>query len=268
MKSVLIGMLVVLASGSVFAEQKFDFTKRPKDEAERQARKEYLAKRNEVRFGGKIMRPDTQKGEIVYVNCQKKAPRALIDDSVAYFTEVTKFSIRVADGEFDLQNPKIQGSATLFVVDDAKLPSLLAAPEDRWAVVNVSKLDEGGKQAFFDARVKKELTRGFSLLCGAMNSGYDAAVVGPVTATTDLDQFMDAQLPADVIGRFERYMGPFGVTPAIYTTYRTACKEGWAPSPTNDVQKQVAELVRKEKEETLTAPSKPRKIVFDPAKGE
>jgi len=41
---------------------------------------------------------------------------------------------------------------------------------------------------------------------------------------------------------------------------REACQEGWAPAPTNDIQKAIWNEVRQ-------LPAKPIKIEFDPAKG-
>jgi hypothetical protein len=75
-------------------------------------------------------------------------------------------------------------------------------------------------------------------------------------------------LPVDIEKRMVGYMEAFGVTPAVESTYRQACKEGWAPPPANDYQRNVAEVVAKEKAETLKGPKAPRKILFDPKKGE
>lgn len=248
----------------------FDLKKKPQTEEEREARKAYIQQRMLEHTGGKIVRPGTKTGEIVYVNCQKRADRTLIDESVAYFAEQAKFNISVKEGSFDLKNPQIQGNASLFIVDDETLPPILVAPENRWTMVNVAPLAQGAgeKPAFFQARVKKELTRGFAALCGAMNSGYPDALTGGIVKTEDLDKHADARLPVDVIARFAPYMQPFGVTPAVITTYRKACQEGWAPAPENDYQKAIAEKVREEKAETLKGPTQPRKINFDPKKGE
>lgn len=207
--------------------------------------------------GGMVKRPGEQKGRVVYVNAQKKAPAKWLEVSAKFFADNVKISVDVEDGSFSLAKPEIRGELTLFVVDDPALPVLLAAPENRWALVNVATL--GGpevKEAFFRARVEKELTRGFSLLCGAMNSSYPMAVVGPVVKASDLDKFLDAGLPMDVVGRFSPYLAPFGVVPYRMATYRKACQEGWAASPTNDVQKAIFEQVKADKEKGPTNPLK------------
>ena len=216
----------------------------------------------EARTGGRILVPGSMKGRIVYVDAQARAPRKWLEQNAATFGAATKLTIEVSEGKFDFPSPKVQGEASLFVVDDPALPPLLSAPESRWAMVNVAPLAEGAgeKPQFFAARVQKELTRGFCLLAGAQNSGYPDALVGCMTKPEDLDRFMDCRLPIDVMNRFAPYLKGYGITPKVYSTYRKACQEGWAPAPTNDVQKAIWEETRK-------LPEKPLQIKFDPKKG-
>ena len=213
----------------------------------------------EERTGGKVLVPGSMKGKIVYVNAQTRAPRSMLEQNAATFGEATKFSIEVADGSFDFPSPAIQGQASLFVVDDENLPPLLAAPESRWVMVNVAPLAKGAgaKPQFFAARVQKELTRGFSLLAGAQNSGYPDALVGCVTKPEDLDRFADCRLPIDVMNRFAPYLKGYGITPKVYSTYKKACEEGWAPQPANDAQRKIWEQVHQ-------IPDKPITIEYDP----
>ena len=215
----------------------------------------------EARTGGKIAVPGSMKGKIVYVNAQKRAPRKWLEQNADTFGKATRLTIVVSDGKFEFPSPAIQGEASLFVVDDPKLPPLLSAPESRWAMVNVAPLAKGAgeKAQFFAARVQKELTRGFCLLAGAQNSGYPDALVGCITKSDELDKFADCRLPIDVMNRFAPYLKGYGITPKIYSTYIKACQEGWAPPPTNDVQRAVWQKVH-------AIPDKPIKIEFDPKK--
>jgi hypothetical protein len=48
-----------------------------------------------------------------------------------------------------------------------------------------------------------------------------------------------------------------GVTPTLVAHYRQACKQGWAPAPTNDVQRAIWNKVHE-------LPSDPIKIKYDP----
>ena len=65
----------------------------------------------------------------------------------------------------------------------------------------------------------------------------------------ELDSLQDA-LPADVIQRCTKHLANIGVTRRETSSYFRAAKEGWAPSPTNDVQRKIWAQVH-------SVPSKP-----------
>ena len=199
------------------------------------------------------MVPRSQKGEVACVNCQKNAKRQWIEESTGYLGRASRFNVTLKEGTFTFPGPKSYGDVTLFVIEDDKFPILLCAPEERWVAVNVTRL-ACDKEAFFEARVKKELSRGFAILCGAMNSQYPGSLMGGVGGVDDLDKHVDSQLPIDVLSRLPSYMKSLGVTPARYSTYRGACKQGWAPPPTNEYQKAIWEQVKADKERGPTNP--------------
>ena len=209
------------------------------------------------KVGGFVDRPGSGRGEIVYVNCQQAAQKAWIEESIAYFTEVTKFRISYADGAFDMKNPKVEGNATIFIVNDEVLPTILVAPENRWAMVNVAEIAKDQRPKFVEQRTKKELSRAFAFLCGAAGSRYERSLTRGITRLSELDKNPDYELPMDVVQRFWDYMKPMGVQPVQRATYMKACQEGWAPQPTNDVQKAIWEKVHQ-------IPDKPITIEFDP----
>lgn len=228
-------------------------------------RAERARKFKEMRYkktGGPLQRPGSQQGRIVFVNAQKDAPSAWLDEIAQDFAKETKFIVEVEDGEFQFPSPTIVGNASVFVINDPNMPPILNAPESRWSMVNVAQLrtDAGQKPAFFRARCMKELVRGFCLVAGTQDSNYPMALVGPILKPADLDQYADWRLPVDVYARIKKYSSAMGVTPLEEVSYRKACEEGWAPTPTNDVQKAIWDEIR-------SLPTKPIKIEFDPAKG-
>lgn len=206
--------------------------------------------------GGKLKEPNTQKGRFVYVNCQKDVAPEFLSEHAQKISTALKVAIDVEEGSFALPNPILKGEACLFIVSDPALPMSLVAPEARWAMINLAPL-KTQKKPFFDARVKKELSRGFSFLAGGSNSQFEMALTGCVVKPEGLDEFANEDLPFDVLRRIESYMRGYGIAPYKLTTYRKACQEGWAPAPTNDVQKAIWDEVH-------SLPSKPIKIEFDP----
>ena len=225
-------------------------------------RKAWVAERRYKHFGGDLLVKGTLAGEIAVVNCQKSADSTILNESIAYLKKETKFNITLKDGTFQFPKPEIIGNASLFVVDDPSLPSMLLAPENRWAVINIAplKAGRGEKPAFFKARILKEMSRTFAGLCGGISSNYPGSLTTGIYSVERLDQEEDQRLSVDVISRFAPSLEPIGIKPAVYASYRQACKEGWAPSPTNDVQKAIWDEIR-------SVPDKPLKIEFDPKQG-
>ena len=211
------------------------------------------------RVGGFLEKPGTARGSIVYVNCQQKAPKSWIDESIAYFSEVTKFKVNYAEGTFDIKAPKFDGEVVIFIIEDETLPPILVAPENKWALVNITPIAKEQRPIFFEQRTKKELSRAFAYLCGATGSKYERSLTRGITSQSELDKNYDYELPMDIVQRFWDYMKPLGVLPARRATYLKACEEGWAPAPTNDVQKAIWNQVH-------AIPDKPITIEFDPKK--
>ena len=228
-----------IALGAVIAATAADATARLST-IERKAKLEAVVNQ---RVGGFIEKPGSGKGTIAYVNCQQKAPKAWLEESIAYFTELTRFKISYSEGAFDLANPKVEGNATVFVVDDEGLPPILVAPESRWALVNVAPIAKEKRPVFFEQRTKKELSRAFAYLCGATGSRFERSLTRGITSQEELDKNPDYELPMDIVQRFGDFMKPMGVLPAQRSTYLKACEEGWAPAPTNDVQKAIWDKV-------------------------
>jgi len=75
----------------------------------------------------------------------------------------------------------------------------------------------------------------------------------------DLDH-AEENVPIDMVDFYVTYLKALGVKPAEKTTYRKACREGWAPAPTNEVQQAIWDKVHQ-------IPANPMKIEFDPKKG-
>lgn len=227
---------------------------------ERMTRRAHARKMIAQKVGGFLSRPGTPKGEIFYVNCQKRIPKEWIDESIRYFSEETKFKISYKEGTFQMPTPEISGNATLFIIDDENLPAILHAPENSWAFVNVAVVAKEKRPIFFEMRTKKQMSRAFALLCGASNSQYPRALTRGIINESDLDKNPDPRLPVDVLARFQTYMEPLGVKANALVPYRRAVEEGWAPAPTNDIQKAIWNRVH-------AAPKNPMKIEFDPKKG-
>ena len=253
MKKLAFALIAIVGAASAIAEGPHAAEKPPLTPEQKVA----LSKKVQILKGGeKIAKPGTQRGAITIVNAQGRASQDWIAAATEYLRRETNYNIVLRPGEFDAAKPAVHGQMTVYVIDDPDLPRSVVAPEDRWAYCNVAKI-YSEKPAFFEARTKKSLSRAFAMLCGGMSSSYSISLVGPMPKVDDLDVIPTEQIPVDVTVRMEPYMEKFGVSPAVMKPYRMACEEGWAPAPTNDVQRAIWEKVH-------AIPDKPLTIEFDP----
>lgn len=138
--------------------------------------------------------------------------------------------------------------------------TLALYPEEFRATINVKALAADGAAADVVAeRVQKELARAGLFLLG---SGYSPTpcLARPVANLKELDELKLVTPSPDSLTHLKA-SAKVGVDQIRFATYRDACREGWAPAPTNDVQKVIWE-------EYHAKPTKPMKIEFDPKKGE
>ncbi len=146
------------------------------------------------------------------------------------------------------------GVAIAIVVcdDGSDSPSLIVCPEDRMAVVNVGKLKDADA-AVFEKRLKSEMLRAVGFVLGGYASVYPG-VMKPVYKVADLDS-LPPVFPPPVQGFIHEGASTFKVAKTEHVPYAVAVKEGWAPPPTNDIQKAVWDRVMAAKAAATNAPA-------------
>ena len=130
--------------------------------------------------------------------------------------------------------------AMILLVDKPELPSLLLAPESRWAIVNVAPLASDNPDAEkLQQRARRELWRASAYVLGAANSVNPKCLMKPVYSIPDLDNLPSEIVSPEVLNKMMQGARTSGLAVTRMTTYRKACLEGWAPTPTNDFQKVI-----------------------------
>ena len=217
--------------------------------------------------GGTLTRPGALTGKAIVVNAQKVVPSDSLTNTIRTLNKSLNTQICVHDSE-PLQIKEMRGKVkdlkaqeAVFIINDSDCQSaIMVAPEDNWAMVNVAALSaDNAKPAFVAARTNKELMRAFLMLCGAFDSSYDDSVMRGIKGVNDLDKIVKVSPPLDVVGRVRKYLFARGVETRPPATYLKACQEGWAPPPTNDIQKAIWNRVH-------AIPDKPITIEYDPKK--
>ena len=152
-------------------------------------------------------------------------------------------------------------SGVVMLVDGAEdAPLMTAYPEEHLALVNMTVLSKGVSSGVRQDRVEKLTWRAIGHLvgCGAPD-GY-TCVMKPLRNMAELDAMPNKFIHPASFFKARPYFDMCGVTPARKGTYESACQQGWAPAPTNDIQKAIWDKVH-------AMPKNPMKIEFDPKKG-
>lgn len=179
--------------------------------------------------GGFVERP-AQGPEILFVNGQSRLPAGIPGEVAAGLAQSLRLRVRACAAAEAARAGA--GALRVTVVDDAAAPALLVAPDEGWARVNVAPLAAGAADDVAAARLRKELLRAFGFLMAGEHA---------VAAPADLDKIGEPVLSAEALMRAVRHARDLGMEPPRRATYRRAAQEGWAPAPTNDVQRAIAE---------------------------
>lgn len=263
MKSLIACMAFATIAVAFGQQQTFQQRTRNMTPEQREEYQKTLRDRRMKRTGGMIRDTRKMKGSIVFLNLQKMVAQDEIKDIPTRLQDLfrcnVEFKTETGSIGFNGIAPAIrpyQGSLVVMLTEDADLPSLLVAPEGKWAVVNVRPLaDENVK--VFSNRVRREMMRAFGFVAAA-DTTVKGSVLNAVQSLDDLDELVGEALGQEAIMIINQHLEDIGIVGYTDTTYLNACEEGWAPAPTNEIQKAIWDKVH-------SIPDKPLKIQFDPA---
>lgn len=180
------------------------------------------------------------KGPVIRVaSCQARIPDAELEKAVADMKLFMKLhtSFAKAAPDVDARKAAAEKDTACFiqVVDVPGEPALVIIPEESRARVNVAPLMADVDAAKAAKRVRREIWRAFGYLFGAPADRMGAMM--PVRSMKELDAIGTEQISPMAIMVTTAQCRKLGMEPPKRALYRKACKEGWAPAPTNDVQK-------------------------------
>ncbi len=210
-------------------------------------------------------RPNTQKGKIVFADTQDIPLQDSITNMIKMLTRRYRYDIRYVKcppKEVTKLKSDFDANVLIAVVHNDETPTALIALEDHWGVVNVAKIaatlkTQKARDEYLQDRCKKEILRVFSIVCGGGASQYPGNIFN--CARLDMLDYTNGLYPIDMQKKYHDYLGEIGVSPKVVVSYERACREGWAPQPTNEYQKAIWEKVHQ-------IPDKPITIEYDPKK--
>lgn len=262
MKKLLFVAVTALCAGSLFAETAAPTPqngKKPRmSMAERRAKRDARI----AAQGGLIKRPI--EGKVIRVMTKTdKVTIPQLEEITKEITHLMGYAVECVDG--NAQTSQRTGCLIVLAEQGNTAPTLLIAPEDPWASINVSKLTSDNPNAeLFKTRITKEIWRAFGYAMGAANSNMQPCLMRPIYGLKDLDAEKVAILCPEPLSGITMSANRLNIAQSRMCTYKQACEEGWAPAPTNDVQKAVAAAV---KAEAIKNPTNPIKIEYDPKAG-
>ncbi len=204
--------------------------------------------------GGLLVKPGSCTGSIRFVNVASCVPSSAIEGVVQGVRGLMPLDVEAVTSSetfspvsADALRTKLGATEAIFVIDDKSLPMTLIAPEAGWAAVNAAPLKAGAPDdKLLATRLQRQLWRVFAQLNGAANTMFPHCVLKPVHTLADLDALSMNMVCPEPYNKMIEDLRHRGITPRRMATYRQACKEGWAPAPTNDVQRTILEQIRAE----------------------
>ena len=259
MRQAVIVFVLALFACSLYAEEKTPKKKMTHEQAQRAIQRVTLKK-----TGGHVRKANSAKGLFVILNDQSRVNDEAITSALAVIdnrVRVQTKAVRVKGVDTENIKGRIKeanGCVGVALVESDTYPSILAAPESGWTIINVAALAaDKPEAAVLASRVRKEILRGFAFVAGGCYSSFGDFVMRDVVKPADLDSTDREDYSIQILQRFSQGLAAYGLTPWNETTYLKACQEGWASEPTNEYQKAIWEQVH-------SIPTKPIKIEFDP----
>ena len=252
MKKVIIVMLVSLVVSSMLHAQQPTHKRKPITPEQYAANLERFL----TKTGGYIVGPFTGRN-VVIANAQKTVAAKALEDTAAVMSDGPHLVAKVVESDETQVAGLLADAGTgvmVQVVDEAGTPTLLVAPDARWAKVNVRALaadGTGGEK--LAARATRQVWRAVMMLLGASNSNFQPCLMQSYLSLAELDAAPKTPCP-EPFDKVAVTAKKYGMANPRRTTYRNACREGWAPAPTNHYQKAIWEQIKADKERGPTNP--------------
>ena len=186
------------------------------------------------------------------------------------FASLSKTNVKVdrkplEEGEIPLEKAIAMLAAekaayAIVIIEDGNSRGLSVYPEDRIAIINANRYKGGNDPLRPEVRVHKEIWRALGFVSGVGYAPFENDVMQPVFSVRELDAQQYQVMQPMNFQKMYSTLAKFGIKRNRRVPYRVAVQEGWAPAPTNEVQRAIWDKVH-------AIPKNPMKIEFDPMKG-
>ncbi len=155
------------------------------------------------------------------------------------------------------------GAAIVIANEGADMPTLTMCPEDRMGVINADRLmadlPEEGRDEVLAKRFTKEMWRAVAFVMGGYEAQYPC-VMKSAFSPSDLDANPLLMTCPPVSGAISKNAQRFGFAKVQCVPYFIAVRQGWAPPPANDAQREEVERFEKMKAARAITNAVPAKV--------
>ena len=231
------------------------------NDAERIRMRQELRARRLIEAGGIVVLEQDSK-IIRIVNAQQRIKEDVLVPVRENMGRILNMPVEISSLEATTANDAVakgfklpKTGAVVAIVAANETPALMVAPEEGWSVINVTALaDDFPPENVLAVRLQKEIWRAAALAVGGCISYTQPCLLAPVAKPSDLDTLKLVNPSPEAIMKMCNAAPSRGIKAIKKATYRRACQEGWAPLPTNDVQRAIWEKVKADKERVPTKP--------------
>ena len=214
-----------------------------------------------LELGGDIIVWPKNPGKFLFINAQERVDSATLAKPIEKLR--SDFAINICSVQGDSPDFRtvpatlkgLDATGAMWIVNDPALPISLVATENGWGMLNVAPLvADSPDAAVLEKRVSKFVLRTFANINGVGDSTMmPACVMKQAIGVEGVDSLVCATYSPEACSKIENYLALAGYKRCNMGTYYDACEEGWAPAPTNDIQKAIWDKVHQ-------MPTKPIKI--------
>ncbi len=267
MKSILTVSLTVLA----FAAMAQSLPPNPADPANKTPRMERYKHAaglvSRVIKDGKCIRfLDIRKEGVAITNVIEKMPQSFDTKVEIVKATAEEGACPMTTAKKAFSDDKV-GAVIVIANQGADMPALTVCPEDRMGVINADRLKadlpEEGRDEVLAKRFTKEMWRAVAFVLGGYESQYPC-VMKSVFSPSDLDANPLLMTCPPVSGAVARNAQKLGFAKVQRVPYFIALRQGWAPPPANDAQRE--EVARFEKMKAARAAATNAPAATPPAK--
>ena len=213
-------------------------------------------------LGGNLEIWPKDHGTFLFVNTQPVVPTTPFVRIVKRLSDDFNIDIRLISGDTpDLRAvptrlAELNAKGAIWIVNEPMLPLVLAACENGWGILNVAPiLADAPSQEKIDGRIVRVANRLFAYIHGAYDSTMmPQCVLKEAHGIDGIDALICRDYSPEAFSKVSSFLAGAGYRQARRGTYYDACEEGWAPAPTNDVQKAIWDKVHQ-------MPTKPIRIL-------